>query len=185
MSKYKVIVGDKDIVYSGTDRARASREFGQRSRYPMFGVREDVVVLFENNKPIRKSIPMIEKQLREARRVGIPEPIVGVMAQGFELSQIQKDVVNRYGKVYVSAYRKDGIWVKPQLRDLPKVSSLKLEKVRAYKLGERAYKMGKSSVPAQDSELMELMRGKKLGEGTPILEQWIKAWHDANLRAEW
>jgi len=64
-------------------------------------------------------IPMSFKELREGRSARIPEFILSKMLQGFELSDIDKAVVRSRGKVYVESYKKDGKWVKPQLRDLP------------------------------------------------------------------
>jgi len=64
-------------------------------------------------------IPMDEKELREARRVGVPERIVGKMAVGIEPNEKEKEIIKKLGKVYVEAHKKDGRWVKPQLRELP------------------------------------------------------------------
>lgn len=52
----------------------------------------------------------------------------------------------------------------------------------AYELGTRAFHEGKSSVPAQNKEVLEMIRGKEIGEGTPILKAYSKGWHQANLR---
>jgi len=71
-------------------------------------------------------IPMDWKELQEARRVGVPESIVGKMAIGIEPSEKEKEIINKLGKVYVEAHKKDGKWVKPQLRDLPGGSRSKL-----------------------------------------------------------
>lgn len=59
------------------------------------------------------------KELREARRAGIPESIIGKMIPGYELSEREKELVKGKGKVYVLAHVKDGRWIKQQLRDLP------------------------------------------------------------------
>jgi len=67
---------------------------------------------------------MEEKELREARIVGIPESIIGKMAIGIEPSEREKEIINKLGKVYVEAYKKDGKWIKPFLRDLPGGKSL-------------------------------------------------------------
>jgi len=64
-------------------------------------------------------IPMSFKELREGRRVGIPESIIGKMAIGIEPNEREKEIIKNFGKVYVEAHKKDGKWVKPQLRDLP------------------------------------------------------------------
>jgi len=63
-------------------------------------------------------IPMEQREIMEARRAQIPDNIVGKMAQGYEISEKEKEIVRSKGKVYVEAYRKDGTWVKPQLRSL-------------------------------------------------------------------
>jgi len=64
-------------------------------------------------------IPMEQKEIMEGRRAGIPEQVIGKMSMGHELTENEKEIVRSKGKVYVEAYRKDGTWVKPQLRDLP------------------------------------------------------------------
>jgi len=66
-------------------------------------------------------IPMSEKEIREARMSNIPEYIIGKMAQGYELNEKEKEIVNSMGKVYVLGHVKDGglTKVQPQLRDLP------------------------------------------------------------------
>ena len=53
---------------------------------------------------------------------------------------------------------------------------------KASKLGTKAFKDGKKAVPAHDKELMKLMKGLKVGEGTGIMDAWIKAWHKENLK---
>lgn len=53
--------------------------------------------------------------------------------------------------------------------------------VRAADLGRKAFFEGKKSVPAHDKDLMELMRGNKVGEGIAVLDAWANAWHRANL----
>lgn len=62
---------------------------------------------------------MNQKEIAEGRRAGIPEHIIGRMIQGLELSELDKSVVKSHGKVYVEAHKKNGKWIKPQLRDLP------------------------------------------------------------------
>ena len=52
----------------------------------------------------------------------------------------------------------------------------------AYELGTKAFHEGRSSVPAQNKEILELIKGKEIGEGTPILKAYSKGWHQANLR---
>jgi len=64
-------------------------------------------------------IPMDWKELREGRRVGVPESIIGKMAVGIEPYEWEKEFIISKGKVYVEAHKKDGKWIKPQLRDLP------------------------------------------------------------------
>ena len=66
-------------------------------------------------------IPMSFKELSEARRAGIPVFIIGKMSQGYELSEKEKRTLRvYYNKVYVEAYKKDGKWIKPHLRNLVK-----------------------------------------------------------------
>lgn len=66
-----------------------------------------------------RTLRMDEKEIREARIVGIPEYIVGKMAQGIEPTEQEKDMINKYGKEYVSVHTREGKRVKPHLRDLP------------------------------------------------------------------
>lgn len=72
---------------------------------------------------VKTTIPMSNKELGEARRVRIPESIIGKMAMGYVLTDRERDVVKSKGKVYVEAYRKDGKWIQSQLRNLPSGSS--------------------------------------------------------------
>jgi len=65
---------------------------------------------------------MSEKEIAEARRARIPEQIISKMAQGIEPSEREKEIIKKLGKVYVEAHKKNGKWVKPQLRDFSKVS---------------------------------------------------------------
>ncbi len=66
-------------------------------------------------------IAMNQKELYEGRIAGIPEQLLGKMAQGFELSDQEKEIVKKRGKVYVLGHSKDRgqTLIKPQLRDLP------------------------------------------------------------------
>jgi len=63
---------------------------------------------------------MDSEEIWEVRDAGIPSFIVFGMAQGVELTEDEKEEIKRHGKVYVEAHKKDGKWVRPQLRDLPK-----------------------------------------------------------------
>jgi len=71
-------------------------------------------------KTTRIQISMSEKEIREARRVGIPENIISKMDRGIGLYEHEKAIVKQYGKVYVAGYMKEGVRVRPQLRNLPK-----------------------------------------------------------------
>jgi len=62
-------------------------------------------------------IPMDREEIKEARKIGMPEVIVNKMVEGIEPNEKEKEVIKRYGKVYVGAYKKENVWVKPQLRD--------------------------------------------------------------------
>jgi len=67
-------------------------------------------------------LPMSEKEVAEARRANIPDYIIGKMSQGLELSDKEKEVVRSKGKTYVVGHTKiEGeVWIRPQLRNLPK-----------------------------------------------------------------
>ncbi len=64
-----------------------------------------------------RTIPMEWKELQEARRVGIPESIIGKLGQGIEPSEKEKNIINKYGKEYVSVHTREGNRIKPHLRD--------------------------------------------------------------------
>ena len=64
-------------------------------------------------------IPMEYKELREARKIGVSGSVIGKMALGLEPNEKEKEVIRKLGKVYVEAHKKNGKWIKPQLRDLP------------------------------------------------------------------
>jgi len=68
------------------------------------------------------TIPMSEKEIREGYRAGIPGGIMSKVAGGFYLTEYEKDIVNKHGKVYVRAFKKDRgrTTIEPQLRNLPK-----------------------------------------------------------------
>ena len=59
------------------------------------------------------------KEIKEAIDAGIPNSIIGKFSQGIEPNEKEKGIINKLGKVYVEAHKKDGVWIKPQLRDLP------------------------------------------------------------------
>ncbi len=73
-------------------------------------------------EPVRISMPMLEKEVKEAQISGVPEPIIYKMVQGLELSDQEKKIVRSKGKVYVLSYTKERgrTTIKPQLRNLPK-----------------------------------------------------------------
>jgi hypothetical protein len=52
-------------------------------------------------------------------------------------------------------------------------------------LGAQAFANGRSSAPAQDPDLLELVRANSSGIGSsiPLLEAWQQGWHRANLDA--
>ena len=53
----------------------------------------------------------------------------------------------------------------------------------AYNMGQQAHRDGRSSAPAQDPNILELIRANSTGVGSsiPLLEAWAKGWHEANL----
>jgi hypothetical protein len=54
---------------------------------------------------------------------------------------------------------------------------------KASKLGAGAFKKGMKSIPAQDKELMKLLKGLPVGGGgASIMDAWSKAWHKENLK---
>jgi hypothetical protein len=59
----------------------------------------------------------------------------------------------------------------------------KAEIEKARKLGEAAFKAGKTSVPARDAALMGMLKPGPMGSSTSLLEAWANGWHAANLRA--
>lgn len=62
---------------------------------------------------------MPEKEIREARTAMIPENIIAKMSIGSELSENEKMIVRKHGKVYVPAHKKNNVViVRPQLRKL-------------------------------------------------------------------
>lgn len=54
---------------------------------------------------------------------------------------------------------------------------------RAYELGKQAFNNGKKCVPAHDNELINVLKGYKMGESINELKAWSKGWHEANLAA--
>jgi len=88
-----------------------------RLRYGIF-----VAKKLEEKGFVSATIPMSEKEIREARRANIPEFIIGKMMQGFGLTENEKEILKRKGKVYVRAFKKDRGQrvIKPQIRDIPK-----------------------------------------------------------------
>lgn len=76
-------------------------------------------------------IPMEQKEIVEAGRAGIPTQIVAKMSRGYKLNEKEKEIVHSKGKVYVEAHKKDGRWVKPQLRALPGFRYRKKEEIKS------------------------------------------------------
>jgi len=76
------------------------------------------------------TIPMSEKEIREARALGIKEEIIYKMAQGLELEELEKAILP-YGRVYVRGHTKEKgkVVVRPQLR---MTTALKKEKLRQF-----------------------------------------------------
>lgn len=56
---------------------------------------------------------------------------------------------------------------------------------RAAQLGKAAFEAGKARVPAHDAAVLELLKGKPVGDKDtlPILKAWLRAWDKANLAA--
>lgn len=50
--------------------------------------------------------------------------------------------------------------------------------VAAYQLGIQACEQGRSSVPAQDAALLQLIDGNLMGESLPALTAWNQGWHE-------
>jgi len=80
---------------------------------------------------------MSEKEIREARRVGIPERIIQKMVREGDLSEREREIVREHGKVFVPGYMKGNTLVRPQLRNLSKrreTKRLTAREQRQYKL---------------------------------------------------
>lgn len=56
--------------------------------------------------------------------------------------------------------------------------------VAAQVFGQQAFVNGKAAVPAQDKNVMDLLKGNKVGEGAPVLKAWLTGWHEANACAD-
>lgn len=116
-------------------------------------------------------IPMCWKELQEARRVGIPESIIGKMVIGIEPNEKEKEIINKLGKVYVEAHKKNGKWVKPQLRDLPGgkrviISSSK-SKEEVEPMSEEEY------FDELTNDIIDLMAEGKLEQDYNSIEQYL------------
>ena len=61
----------------------------------------------------------------------------------------------------------------------------KNDKKKAAELGKKAFLNGKKSIPAHDAELMQMLKGRSVGEAynTEIMDAWLKAWNEENLKA--
>ena len=80
-------------------------------------------------------VMMSNEDIKEVRRMNLAESTVYNMIHGRRITEREKEIVNKRGKVYVEAHKRDGDWVKPQLRDLPK-------DVRRNKLSTNEIKIG-------------------------------------------
>lgn len=65
-------------------------------------------------------VRMSNEEIREARRVGIPPALLVKIINGWKLPSEEMEEIRGYGKVYVPPYKREGVVVRPQLRDLPK-----------------------------------------------------------------
>ncbi len=66
-------------------------------------------------------VRMSEKEIREARRVGISGSLLVSIIQGWKISpEDMEEIREKYGKVYVRSHKRNGVSVRPQLRDLPR-----------------------------------------------------------------
>lgn len=59
-----------------------------------------------------------------------------------------------------------------------------IKRAAAEVLGHMAFKNGKTRVPAHDANVLELLKGNKIGEGIPVLTAWLRGWDNANLSAD-
>jgi len=116
-------------------------------------------------------IPMDWKELREARRIGVPESIIGKMVIGIEPNEKEKEIINKLGKAYVEAHKKNGKWVKPFLRDLPGhkrvlirnpngSNDVDLSEIIASELGAKV--VSEEDSPFSSGKLIKLDDGKEL-----------------------
>ena len=60
----------------------------------------------------------------------------------------------------------------------------KNDKKKAKELGKKAFLDGKKAIPLYDKEIQDLLKGREVGEGLPLLKVWLKAWHTANINKE-
>jgi len=77
---------------------------------------------------------MHESEMREVRRVGIPENILSKMYKGEKLTEDEQEIVNKHGKVYVPGFTKarGTIIVNPHIRDMPEISPEKWERMQLH-----------------------------------------------------
>ena len=59
------------------------------------------------------------------------------------------------------------------------------EFARAQAQGKAAFLNGLDRAPVLDPSLWTLLRGKAVGEGAPVLCEWLRGWDLANLAADW
>lgn len=53
---------------------------------------------------------------------------------------------------------------------------------QAYDLGVKAFRAGQRAIPAQDRDLLDMLKGEQIGEGVPLLKSWLKGWTTENLK---
>lgn len=66
----------------------------------------------------------------------------------------------------------------PRAKKGPRLTPV-LEKA-AYDVGVKAHKAGKRAIPAQDKNVMDLMR-KNPGNAIRLMDAWTQGWHKSNL----
>ena len=61
-------------------------------------------------------IPMSKKEIDEARKNYLPENLISKFEQGIEPTDGEKIYLKKRLLLYVSAHKRDGEWVSPQIR---------------------------------------------------------------------
>ena len=55
----------------------------------------------------------------------------------------------------------------------------------AYEYGKKAFEEGKKRVPAHDAQFLAAhIADKKVGEGMPFINEWLRGWDEANLSVQ-